>query len=69
MDVNHDAVHDVFRDNGYPSLLIHGHTHRLNTHHYEFESHKCQRWVLGDWHKKGNCIVWNNNEMKFLYLG
>jgi hypothetical protein len=24
--------------------------------------------VLGDWHKKGNYIVWNSNEIKFLYL-
>ena len=68
MDVNSDAVHGVFRDNGYPPLLIHGHTHRLNTHDYRFENHVCQRWVLGDWHKKGNYIVWNSNEIKFLYL-
>jgi UDP-2,3-diacylglucosamine hydrolase len=68
MDVNSDAVHGVFRDNGYPPLLIHGHTHRLNTHDYRFENHVCQRWVLGDWHKQGNYIVWNSNEIKFLYL-
>jgi len=37
----------------YPGAnLIHGHTHRLNTHREK----NFTRYVLGDWHKSGNAI-------------
>jgi UDP-2,3-diacylglucosamine hydrolase len=33
--------------------LIHGHTHRPNTHHLTLDGHAAQRIVLGDWDKQG----------------
>jgi UDP-2,3-diacylglucosamine hydrolase len=49
MDVNKDAVADAFRRHGVQTM-IHGHTHRLASHHYEVDGKKCVRHVLGDWH-------------------
>ncbi|MBS62822.1 UDP-2,3-diacylglucosamine diphosphatase [Salinisphaera sp.] len=48
MDVNAEAVreslqaHDVTR-------LIHGHTHRPDTHYFDIEGQACERIVLADW--------------------
>ena len=36
--------------------MIHGHTHRLATHHYDIDGKACERWVLGDWGKTGNYL-------------
>lgn len=52
MDVNPDSVNDLMQK--YPGAdLIHGHTHRQNTH----EGDDFRRYVLGDWSsEKGNAI-------------
>jgi len=51
MDVNPKAVQELMKQ--YPGAnLIHGHTHRLNTHREK----NFTRYVLGDWHKSGNAI-------------
>jgi len=51
MDVNPKAVQKLMEQ--YPGAnLIHGHTHRLNTHREK----NFTRYVLGDWHKSGNAI-------------
>ena len=50
MDVNAQAVAALIRDNDYPDVLLHGHTHRPSIHTLEIDGHACQRWVLGDWH-------------------
>ena len=51
MDVNPKAVQGLMKK--YPGAnLIHGHTHRLNTHREK----NFTRYVLGDWHKGGNAI-------------
>lgn len=50
MDVNAQAVAALIRDNDYPDVLLHGHTHRPSIHTLEIDGHVCQRWVLGDWH-------------------
>jgi len=68
MDVNNEAVEDILRKNNYPAYLIHGHTHRPNTHDYYIENHYSQRWVLGDWHKNGNYILWKNNQLEFISI-
>ena len=49
MDVNEQAVHDVFRASGV-RLMIHGHTHRPATHRHDVDGRQCERWVLSDWH-------------------
>lgn len=56
MDVNDGAVRALLRQHQYPELLIHGHTHRPNTHNIEIDGHQCQRIVLGDWYEQGSCL-------------
>jgi UDP-2,3-diacylglucosamine hydrolase len=68
MDVNSEAVQKIFSEYNFPSFLIHGHTHRLKNHEYIFEKHKCQRWVLGDWHGEGNYISFKDDQLKYNFL-
>jgi UDP-2,3-diacylglucosamine hydrolase len=56
MDVNANAVAQLMRENNYPPLLIHGHTHRPNTHLLTLDGHKSERWVLGDWYEHGSYL-------------
>ncbi len=57
MDVTLDTVVTTLRHHDYPRL-IHGHTHRQNTHTHTIDSHTCERWVLGDWHNhSGNYLA------------
>ncbi len=60
MDVNQDAVTGVFREHG-ATLLIHGHTHRPALHPCQVDGNSCERWVLGDWRKRGNVLVCNDS--------
>jgi UDP-2,3-diacylglucosamine hydrolase len=55
MDVNLDAVAELFRAHHYPRI-IHGHTHRQKQHQPEVDGRTCHRWVLGDWHATGNAL-------------
>ncbi len=55
MDVNQEAVSDMFRSHHYPRM-IHGHTHRQKHHLHEVDGKTCERWVLGDWHQTGNTL-------------
>jgi UDP-2,3-diacylglucosamine hydrolase len=55
MDVNDGAVREAFRSAGV-TRMIHGHTHRLATHHYDIDGKACERWVLGDWGATGNFL-------------
>jgi UDP-2,3-diacylglucosamine hydrolase len=55
MDVNPEAVADLFRSRKYP-VMIHGHTHRQKHHRHTVDGKSCDRWVLGDWHKTGNAL-------------
>ena len=64
IDVNENAVKKLFINNNYVPLMIHGHTHRLKTHDYNFEGHECQRWVLGDWDKQANYLIWDGIKLK-----
>ncbi|WP_229008479.1 UDP-2,3-diacylglucosamine diphosphatase [Methylophilus sp. Leaf408] len=50
MDVNQSAVEQLLNEFEYPEVLLHGHTHRPGMHTIVFDGHKCERWVLGDWH-------------------
>ncbi len=58
MDVNADAVSQAFAQHKI-QLMIHGHTHRPNIHHYEG---KLTRIVLGDWYKHGNYLAYTNSQ-------
>lgn len=57
MDVNADAVRQLLKQHHYPSLLIHGHTHRPNQHHLVVDGHASTRWVLGDWYEQGSYLI------------
>lgn len=63
MDVNADAVAELLRTHGFPNL-IHGHTHRPATHALEIDEHRCERWVLSDWHDdRGEILVWHDGNL------
>lgn len=55
MDVNAQAVCEMFRANDYP-VMVHGHTHRPHHHQIEVDGRLCERWVLGDWHTQASCL-------------
>ncbi len=55
MDVNVDEVERVLRANAYPRL-IHGHTHRPARHLHHIDGNDCERWVLGDWYRRGSYL-------------
>ncbi|HID46852.1 MAG TPA: UDP-2,3-diacylglucosamine diphosphatase [Chromatiaceae bacterium] len=48
MDVNQQAVEAIMRKHGV-RRLIHGHTHRPQTHTFDLDSHQAERIVLTDW--------------------
>lgn len=49
MDVTLATVENTFRDYGVAEM-IHGHTHRPQTHLHNVDGRKCRRQVLSDWH-------------------
>lgn len=55
MDVSAAAVAALLREYRYPRL-IHGHTHRPDCHEHVVDGHRCERWVLGDWHQQGSAL-------------
>ena len=59
IDVNEKTVKSVVEKNLPIQILIHGHTHRQNTHQYKAFT----RFVLGDWKKnQGNYLIWKEAE-------
>ena len=57
MDVNQDAVVATMRKHGV-RRLIHGHTHRPASHHFEIDNQSAERIVLGDWYEQGSVLTW-----------
>jgi len=57
MDVNAEAVNQLLQEYNYPSLLIHGHTHRPDQHQLVVDGKTTTRWVLGDWYEQGSYLV------------
>ena len=55
MDVNADAVATAFAEHQV-NRLIHGHTHRPNTHHLFIDGQQLTRIVLGDWYEHGSVL-------------
>ncbi len=69
MDVNQQAVIDLFKQ--YPSCtnLIHGHTHRPKHHEFQQNGQEYHRWVLGDWRPETQVIkVYQNQEIQLAYI-
>ena len=61
MDVNANAVANLLRANGYPTL-IHGHTHRPARHTYLIDGHRCERYVLPDWRDRAVWLAYDGTE-------
>lgn len=60
-DVNDDTVNAVFSAEQ-ADILIHGHTHRCNSHHH----HGKTRYVLGDWHPCGIMLRYAHQMFTFV---
>ncbi|MGV6827161.1 MAG: UDP-2,3-diacylglucosamine diphosphatase [bacterium] len=57
MDVNQQAVDEIMREHDVHQL-IHGHTHRPDTHHFELDGQPAVRYVLAEWHENlGSVLV------------
>jgi len=66
MDVTPDEVDQVMSDAGV-DLMIHGHTHRPDTHTWEFDGNVRKRIVLGDWSDDhGWLIRWSDDSAPVL---
>lgn len=60
MDVNRQAVCDLFKKHPQVEHMIHGHTHRPNHHLIESDGNTLHRWVLGDWRPEAKMIKIDN---------
>ena len=60
MDVSESEVIKMIRESSV-NLLIHGHTHRPNSHNIDVENHTAKRMVLGDWDEYGWYIWMDSN--------
>lgn len=57
MNVNQQAVAELFKQFPDCNNLIHGHTHQPKLHTFRLNKHTKHRWVLGDWSPKAEYIV------------
>ncbi len=55
MDVNQQTVEEVLKKHNVQQM-IHGHTHRPDTHTFLLNSVTAQRIVLGDWYQNGSVL-------------
>lgn len=56
MDVNEQAVIDAFNKHQV-TQMIHGHTHRQNTHEHQLANQTGTRYVLGEWHNTASILT------------
>lgn len=61
MDVNHSATEAMMLKHGVQKL-IHGHTHRPDTHHFILNGKPAQRLVLADWKNTGSYAINTDSE-------
>lgn len=60
MDVTQEAVLQRMHEHGV-THLIHGHTHRPDTHHFMLDGQPAARIVLGAWHHQGYVLEWHES--------
>ena len=65
MDVNPSAVKSMMEEHQV-RLLIHGHTHRTAIHNFQLNGIAVHRIVLGDWYKKGNYLIHDENGFRLM---
>ena len=58
MDVNQQEVEKVMQQYQ-ATQLIHGHTHRPDTHHFKLGNKDVSRVVLADWNDSGSYLACN----------
>ncbi len=63
MDVTPNTINQFFIQN-HVDLLIHGHTHRPDTHQIGESDAMGVRVVLGDWHETGWCLTLEDQERR-----
>lgn len=56
MDVAPAEVENMIRKHGV-STLLHGHTHRPDSHALTIDGRPCRRLVTGDWHGDGSAVI------------
>lgn len=66
-DVNQAAVEHVLHESGVP-ILLHGHTHRPGIHRFSVQGRDCTRIVLGDWHRQGSVLRWDDAGYELMEL-
>ena len=66
-DVSQDAVERALQAAGV-SILLHGHTHRPAVHRFRAGDQDCTRIVLGDWHREGSVLRWDEAGYELLRL-
>ena len=67
MDVNGEAVLNTMRQHRV-QRLIHGHTHRPDTHAFDLDGQPATRIVLGDWFEQGSALWFENGEYRLQSL-
>ena len=67
MDVEQTTVETIM-SKYQVSLLIHGHTHRPNTHVFKAHCKTLQRIVLGDWYEQDSVLVCQPNGRNLLKI-
>jgi UDP-2,3-diacylglucosamine hydrolase len=67
-DVSQDAVERALSAAGV-DILLHGHTHRPAVHRFRIGDRDCTRIVLGDWHRQGSVLRWDEGGFELLELG
>ncbi len=68
MDVNPDAVAATMRENGV-QRLIHGHTHRPETHVFDLDGARAERHVLPNWRPdQAGVLVVDESELRTVWL-
>ncbi|TQV76606.1 UDP-2,3-diacylglucosamine diphosphatase [Aliikangiella marina] len=68
MDVNQQAVLDAAKSN-HCDWLIHGHTHRPDTHQLKEITDQHLRIVLSDWREEGQYLALKDGEFSSHYFG
>jgi UDP-2,3-diacylglucosamine hydrolase len=63
MDVTQSEVERIMQKHNVTSL-IHGHTHRPQTHYFPLQHQTAERIVLGAWHDGANGLVWDERGNK-----
>ena len=66
-DVNSEAVSSLLRQYQ-TNIIIHGHTHRPDTHLFDLDGQQAKRIVLAAWYKSGSFLKYENNQFSTVQL-